>query len=121
MCSGAILHACAAGEGKVVFGCADGKVYALDVADGKLAWSVQTGQAVRLENEARQRPAHDGGERHRGHESRRIARPIGRREPIGQIEHHAGKEPGFRNAQQVHARVVWSERKSPVIPVTVCS
>jgi RND family efflux transporter MFP subunit len=24
----------------------------------------------------------------------------------------------FRNAQQVHARVVWSERKAPVIPVT---
>jgi RND family efflux transporter MFP subunit len=24
----------------------------------------------------------------------------------------------FRNAQQVHARVVWSERKAPVIPIT---
>ena len=27
----------------------------------------------------------------------------------------------FRNAQQVHARVVWSERSAPVIPVTAVS
>jgi RND family efflux transporter MFP subunit len=27
-------------------------------------------------------------------------------------------EMKFRNAQQVHARVVWSERKAPVIPIT---
>lgn len=28
---------------------------------------------------------------------------------------------GFRNSQQVHVRVVWSERPSPVIPVTAVS
>ena len=27
----------------------------------------------------------------------------------------------FRNAQQVHSRVVWSEEKKPVIPVTAVS
>jgi multidrug efflux pump subunit AcrA (membrane-fusion protein) len=27
-------------------------------------------------------------------------------------------EMKFRNAQQVHARVVWSERKAPLIPIT---
>jgi multidrug efflux pump subunit AcrA (membrane-fusion protein) len=27
----------------------------------------------------------------------------------------------FRNAQQVHARVVWSERPAPLIPVTAVS
>jgi multidrug efflux pump subunit AcrA (membrane-fusion protein) len=27
----------------------------------------------------------------------------------------------FRNAQQVHARVIWSERQMPVIPVTAVS
>lgn len=30
-------------------------------------------------------------------------------------------ETKFRNAQQVHARVVWSEKKLPVIPVTAVS
>ncbi len=30
-------------------------------------------------------------------------------------------ERKFRNAQQVHARVVWSERQAPVIPVTAVS
>lgn len=30
-------------------------------------------------------------------------------------------EMKFRNAQQVHARVIWSERNSPVIPVTAVS
>jgi RND family efflux transporter MFP subunit len=30
-------------------------------------------------------------------------------------------EHKFRNAQQVHARVVWSERNAPVIPVTAVS
>jgi RND family efflux transporter MFP subunit len=30
-------------------------------------------------------------------------------------------ERKFRNAQQIHARVVWSERKAPVIPVTAVS
>jgi RND family efflux transporter MFP subunit len=30
-------------------------------------------------------------------------------------------ERKFRNAQQVHARVVWSERNAPVIPVTAVS
>jgi RND family efflux transporter MFP subunit len=30
-------------------------------------------------------------------------------------------EMRFRNAQQVHARVIWSERKMPVIPVTAVS
>jgi RND family efflux transporter MFP subunit len=30
-------------------------------------------------------------------------------------------ERKFRNAQQVHARVVWSERSAPVIPVTAVS
>lgn len=30
-------------------------------------------------------------------------------------------EQRFRNAQQIHARVVWSERDSPVIPVTAVS
>ena len=31
------------------------------------------------------------------------------------------QEAKFRNAQQVHARVVWSEQKLPVIPVTAVS
>jgi RND family efflux transporter MFP subunit len=31
------------------------------------------------------------------------------------------KEMRFRNAQQVHARVIWSERQMPVIPVTAVS
>jgi RND family efflux transporter MFP subunit len=33
----------------------------------------------------------------------------------------ANPEMKFRNAQQVHARVVWSEEKRPVIPVTAVS
>ena len=45
---GAILHACAVGDGKVVFGDSSGKICAVNVGDGKLAWSVQTG-AGRLE------------------------------------------------------------------------
>jgi RND family efflux transporter MFP subunit len=35
-----------------------------------------------------------------------------------QVPNQEGK---FRNAQQVHARVVWSERASPLIPVTAVS
>ncbi len=35
-----------------------------------------------------------------------------------QVPNQDGK---FRNAQQVHARVVWSERSSPVIPITAVS
>lgn len=31
------------------------------------------------------------------------------------------KEMRFRNAQQVHARVIWSERQMPVIPITAVS
>jgi RND family efflux transporter MFP subunit len=33
----------------------------------------------------------------------------------------AGSDSHFRNAQQVHARVVWSEEKRPLIPVTAVS
>jgi RND family efflux transporter MFP subunit len=33
----------------------------------------------------------------------------------------SNQERKFRNAQQVHARVVWSERNAPVIPVTAVS
>ena len=35
--------------------------------------------------------------------------------------HVPNPERKFRNAQQVHARVVWSERQAPVIPVTAVS
>jgi hypothetical protein len=38
---GAILHACAVGGGKVVFGDSSGKIDAVNADDGKLAWSVQ--------------------------------------------------------------------------------
>jgi hypothetical protein len=43
---GAILHTCAVGGAKVVFGDASGKVCALNVEDGKLDWRIPTDAAV---------------------------------------------------------------------------
>ncbi len=45
-------------------------------------------------------PSHQGGERDRRHEQRDDARPLARREPIGEIEDDAGEEAGFGDTEQ---------------------
>ena len=66
-----------------------------------------------VHDQARQRSADHAGERNGRHEHRGEACAPGNRHPVGQIEQHPRKEPGFRRAEQKTREVVgvWARHR----------
>ena len=62
--------------------------------------AAQPEQSVHVENPARDRRADQAGDRDRHHEDADDDRAIMRRVPVGDVEDHAGKEPGLGGAEQ---------------------